>query len=45
MRGKDEQGADLLRKALTVNPDNTEDAVIALGLLLVRQHNYTEAVD
>jgi predicted CXXCH cytochrome family protein len=44
MRGLDQQGADLLRKATSIEPRNA-DVRYALGLLLVRQHNGTEAVD
>jgi Flp pilus assembly protein TadD len=44
MRGQDGQGADLLRKALVIEPNNA-DVRHSLGLLLVRQHSYTEAVD
>jgi Tfp pilus assembly protein PilF len=38
MRGMDEQGAGLLRRAVAVEPSNA-DAHYALGLLLVRQHD------
>ena len=44
MRGQDQQGADLLRKALIIEPNNA-DVRHSLGLLLVRQHNYAEALD
>ncbi len=44
MRGQDQQGADLLRKALVIEPKNA-DVRHMLGLLLIRQHNYAEAVD
>ena len=44
MHGQDRQGADLLRKALVIEPNNA-DVRHSLGLLLVRQHSYTEAVD
>ena len=44
MRGQDQQGADLLRKALVIEPKNA-DVRHSLGLLLVRQHSYTEALD
>jgi Tfp pilus assembly protein PilF len=43
MRGQDQQGAELLRKALLVEPRNA-DVHHSLGLLLVRQHNYAEAL-
>ena len=41
--GKDQQGSDLLRAAITIEPNN---AAIkhSLGLLLVRQHTYVEAL-
>jgi Tfp pilus assembly protein PilF len=44
LRGQDQQGAELLRKALLIEPNNA-DVRHSLGLLLVRQHNYTEALD
>ena len=44
MRGQDRPGADLLRKALAIEPKNA-DVRYSLGLLLVRQHAYTEALD
>ena len=42
-RGMDQQGADLLRKAMSIEPTN---ATIphSLGLLFVRQHRYAEAL-
>ncbi len=43
MRGQDQQGAELLRKALLIEPNNA-DVRHSLGLLLVRQHNYAEAL-
>jgi predicted CXXCH cytochrome family protein len=43
MRGMDGQGADLLRKALSIEP-KSPDVTHALGLLLVRQHNYAAAL-
>jgi Flp pilus assembly protein TadD len=43
MRGMDAQGADLLRKAMSLEPENA-DVTHALGLFLVRQHNYAEAL-
>src|SRR4029077_8305573 len=42
MRGMDAQGAELLRQALVIEPNNA-DVRHSLGLLLVRQHNYVEA--
>jgi Tfp pilus assembly protein PilF len=44
MRGQDQQGADLLRKALVIEPKNA-DVRHMLGLLLIRQHSYAEAMD
>jgi predicted CXXCH cytochrome family protein len=41
---KDEEGAELLRKAMAIEPDNA-DVRYALGLYLVRKHEYTEALD
>jgi predicted CXXCH cytochrome family protein len=43
MRGMDVQGAELLRKAMSIEPGNA-DVTHSLGLLLVRQHNYAEAL-
>jgi predicted CXXCH cytochrome family protein len=43
MRGRDGQGVDLLQQAIALEPANPE-AHHALGLLLVRQHNYPAAV-
>ena len=43
MRGQDQQGAELLRKAMLIEPENA-DVHHSLGLLLVRQHNYAEAL-
>jgi len=43
LRGMDAQGADLLRKAIALEPENAA-AHHALGLLLVRQHAYADAV-
>ena len=42
-RGQDKEGAELLRAAIAIEPNN---AAIkhSLGLLLVRQRNYTEAL-
>jgi Tfp pilus assembly protein PilF len=44
MRGQDQNGADLLHKALVIEPNNA-DVRHSLGLLLVRQHKYAEALD
>ena len=44
VRGMDEQGAELLRKAMAIEPDNA-DVRHSLGLLLVRQHDYAGALD
>lgn len=41
--GQDQQGADMLRKAMATEPDNA-DVRYSLGLLFVRQHNYAEAL-
>jgi len=43
MRDMDQQGAELLRKAIEIEPNNAA-VRHALGLLLVRQHNYAEAL-
>jgi Tfp pilus assembly protein PilF len=43
MRGMDQQGAELLRKAMAIEPDNA-DVRFSLGLLLARQHSYAEAL-
>jgi Flp pilus assembly protein TadD len=43
-RGMDEQGAELLRKAMSIEPDNA-DVRHSLGLSLVRQHDYAGALD
>jgi predicted CXXCH cytochrome family protein len=43
-RGMEEQSAELLRKALSIEPNNA-DVQHALGLLLVRRHEYAEALD
>jgi predicted CXXCH cytochrome family protein len=43
MRGLNEQGADLLRKAMAIEPSNA-DIKHSLGLALVRQKNYSEAL-
>ena len=44
MRGQDKQGAALLREALAIEPENA-DVRHSLGLLLIRQHSYSEALD
>ena len=43
-RGRDQQGADLLRKAMAIEPANAA-VRHSLGLLLVRQRNYKEALE
>jgi Flp pilus assembly protein TadD len=43
-RGMDQQGAELLRKALSIDPSNA-DVKHSLGLFLVRQHDYPGALD
>jgi Flp pilus assembly protein TadD len=43
-RGLDQQGAELLRKALSIEPNNA-DVQHSLGLLLVRQHDYAGALE
>jgi Flp pilus assembly protein TadD len=43
-RGMDEQGAELLRKAISIEP-NSADVQHSLGLLLVRKHDYAGALD
>jgi predicted CXXCH cytochrome family protein len=43
-RGMDQQGAEMLRKAISVDPNNA-DVKHSLGLLLVRQHDYPGALD
>ena len=42
-RGMDAQGAELLRKALAIEPDNA-DVLHSMGLLRVRQHDYAGAL-
>jgi predicted CXXCH cytochrome family protein len=42
--GKDDEGAELLRKAMAIEPDNA-DVRYALGLYLVRKHDYAGALD
>lgn len=44
MLSKDEEGAELLRKAMAIEPDNA-DVRYALGLSLVRKHDYAGALD
>jgi predicted CXXCH cytochrome family protein len=43
-RGRDEEGEKLLQKALAIEPDNA-DVQYALGLALVRRHDYAGAKD
>ncbi len=43
MRGQDQQGEDLLRTALVIDPKSA-DVRHSLGLLLVRKHDYAEAL-
>jgi predicted CXXCH cytochrome family protein len=43
-RGMDEEGAELLKKAMAIEPDNA-DVRYALGLFFVRRHDYTAALD
>ena len=43
-RGMDQQGADLLRKAMAIEPANAA-VRHSLGLLLVRQRKYNEALE
>jgi predicted CXXCH cytochrome family protein len=43
MRGFDSQGAELLQRAMSIEPRNA-DVIHALGLLLVRQRNYIAAL-
>ncbi len=40
-QGRDEEGAELLRKAMAIEPDNA-DVRYALGLYLVRKRDYSE---
>jgi Flp pilus assembly protein TadD len=42
-RGMDQEGAELLRRAIAIEPNNA-DIKHSLGLLLVRQRNYAEAL-
>lgn len=43
MRGMDQDSAELLRKAISLEPNNA-DIRHSLGLALVRQHNYADAL-
>ena len=43
MRGQDTRGEAVLRKALAIEPGNA-DITHSLGLLLVRQHDYADAL-
>jgi predicted CXXCH cytochrome family protein len=43
-RGMDDEGAELLKKAMAIEPDNA-DVRYALGLYLVRKHDYPGALD
>jgi predicted CXXCH cytochrome family protein len=43
-RGLDEEGAELLKKAMAIEPDNA-DIRYAVGLYLVRKHDYPGALD
>jgi Flp pilus assembly protein TadD len=43
MRGMNDEGAKLLRKAMSIDPNNA-DIRHSLGLALVRQHNYADAI-
>jgi predicted CXXCH cytochrome family protein len=43
-RDMDDEGAELLKKAMAIEPDNA-DVRYALGLYLVRKHDYPEALD
>jgi predicted CXXCH cytochrome family protein len=43
-RGEDEDGAKLLEKAMTIEPDNA-DVPYALGLYMVRKRDYPVALD
>ncbi len=43
MRGLDQEGVELLRKATSIDPNNA-DIRHSLGLALVRQHNYADAL-
>ena len=43
-RGMDAQGEELLKQAMSIEPDNA-DVRYALGLSLVRRHDYKGALD
>jgi Flp pilus assembly protein TadD len=43
MRGLNQEGVDLLRKAVAIDP-NDADIHHSFGLALVRQHNYADAI-
>jgi len=43
IRGQNQESTELLRKAMAIDPDDA-DIRHALGLALVRQHNYAEAL-
>ena len=43
MRGQNQEGVKLLRKAMSIDPNNA-DIKHSLGLALVRQHNYADAI-
>jgi Flp pilus assembly protein TadD len=43
MREQNQEGIELLRKAMVIDPNNA-DIRHSLGLALVRQHNYAEAL-
>jgi Tfp pilus assembly protein PilF len=43
MGGQNQEGTELLRKAMAIDPNNA-DIRHSLGLALVRQHNYAEAL-
>jgi predicted CXXCH cytochrome family protein len=43
MRGLDQEGVELLRKAISTDPNNA-NIRHSLGLALVRQHNYADAL-
>jgi predicted CXXCH cytochrome family protein len=43
MRGQNQEGIELLRKSMAIDPNNA-DIHHSLGLALVRQHNYADAI-